>query len=70
MSEKKICPKCGRSYTGKPALSREDNRSAICPRCGTEEALDAARSAVFAGSDEEWERHKTNILKEIYRGQA
>ncbi len=41
MSESKlqICPKCGRAYTERPALSRVDNKTAICPTCGTMEAL-------------------------------
>ena len=34
-----ICPKCGNAYHGAPALSREDNRTLICPDCGTREAL-------------------------------
>lgn len=38
--EPKICPKCGKSYTERPAISRADN-SPICPDCGTREALDA-----------------------------
>lgn len=37
----KICPKCGRIYMCPPALSREDNKTDICPVCGTIEALDA-----------------------------
>lgn len=35
------CPKCGREFTRKPALSRLDNCSLICPECGIREALDA-----------------------------
>ena len=37
----RICPKCGRAYHGHPALSRLDNSTAICPDCGTREALDS-----------------------------
>lgn len=37
----RICPKCGREYTGHPALSRADNSTAICPDCGTREALES-----------------------------
>ena len=33
------CPKCGKTYTGRPALSREDNETLICPDCGILEAL-------------------------------
>ena len=39
--EIKVCPKCGKSYTGYPALSRTDNRTLICPVCGTREALES-----------------------------
>ena len=28
-----ICPLCGRTYHGVPALSREDNKTLICPDC-------------------------------------
>lgn len=38
-TEMRICPKCGNSYYGKPALSRDDNATLICPDCGTREAL-------------------------------
>jgi ribosomal protein S27AE len=34
----KTCPRCGKQYIGHPALSREDNKTEICPDCGTEEA--------------------------------
>lgn len=33
------CPKCGKYYTGYPALSREDNKTKVCPECGLKEAL-------------------------------
>ena len=35
------CPRCGKDYTGAPALSRVDNSTQICPDCGTREALAA-----------------------------
>lgn len=34
------CPKCGKYYIGYPALSRKDNKTNICPKCGIAEALD------------------------------
>lgn len=34
-----ICPVCGQTYTGHPALSRVDNETLICPDCGAREAL-------------------------------
>ena len=37
----KTCPRCGKPYTGAPALSRADNETLICPDCGTREALDS-----------------------------
>ncbi|MBR3365991.1 hypothetical protein IKG48_02625 [Candidatus Saccharibacteria bacterium] len=33
------CPKCGAYYTGYPALSRDDNKTEICPECGVKEAI-------------------------------
>lgn len=36
----RICPKCGRTYTQPPAISRVDNATPICPDCGILEALD------------------------------
>ena len=36
-----ICPKCEQSYKGIPALSREDNKTLICPECGVREALES-----------------------------
>ena len=36
----KVCPKCKRRYSGYPAISREDNKTNICPSCGQREALE------------------------------
>lgn len=41
MENTKICPKCGKTYTERPAISRIDD-SEICPECGTLEALNVA----------------------------
>ena len=41
MTEQRTCPKCGRRYTERPALSRSDNDTLICPDCGTREALES-----------------------------
>jgi hypothetical protein len=38
---KRKCPICGAVYEGYPAISRKDNKTEICPDCGTLEALDA-----------------------------
>lgn len=35
------CPKCGCTYTERPAVSRTDNETMICPDCGTREALES-----------------------------
>lgn len=40
--DEQICPKCGKTYKGRPALSRTDNKTKVCPDCGTLEALEAA----------------------------
>lgn len=33
-----VCPKCGKTYTGRPAMSR-DTGEPICPDCGIRQAL-------------------------------
>ena len=39
--EARKCPRCGRIYYERPALSRADNETPICPDCGTREALES-----------------------------
>lgn len=39
----RMCPICGKEYTGHPAMSRRDDRTEICPDCGIKEALEAVR---------------------------
>ena len=51
-----VCPLCGRTYHGAPALSREDNKTLICPDCGTRQALrsigvDTAEQEQIIGGD-------------------
>ena len=41
-----ICPVCGNTYQGVPALSRKDNKTHICPDCGTREALESVGISV------------------------
>lgn len=36
----KICPICNLKYNGYPSISRKDNKTEICPDCGTKEALE------------------------------
>lgn len=55
---KGICPKCGLSYEGRPALSRDDNKTLICPDCGVREALESI------GVDKE---EQDSILETIHR---
>lgn len=38
--DEKVCPKCNKTYTDYPALSREDNKTKICPECGMKEAIE------------------------------
>ena len=61
MTNTRICPICGNSYTGHPALSRTDNEMLICPDCGTRQALDS-----IGVSEEEQEK----ILETIHRTMA
>ena len=35
------CPKCNQEYVASPAISRQDNKTEICPSCGLLEGLDA-----------------------------
>ena len=59
MEEKeRICPICGKCYTGHPALSRTDNETLICPDCGTRQALESI------GVDPE---EQEKILETIHR---
>ena len=37
--EVKVCPICNKKYLGFPAISRKDNVTEICPKCGTDEAI-------------------------------
>ena len=41
LSPSNVCPKCGKRYNARPAMSRLDS-SPICPQCGTKEALEDA----------------------------
>ena len=36
-----VCPICAQTYHGRPALSRLDNMTEICPDCGTRQALES-----------------------------
>lgn len=56
-----VCPKCGQSFAEPPALSRLDNKTLICPDCGTREAL------TTLGIDA---KEQESILESIHRCQA
>ena len=56
-----VCPLCGRTYHGAPALSREDNKTLICPDCGIREALES----IDVSLDEQ-----EKIIETIHRSQA
>ena len=45
----KKCPNCGKVYSGYPALSRKDNKTEICPDCGTAEALESLINFLLKG---------------------
>ncbi len=36
-----VCPRCGQTYRGRPALSRKDNRTPVCADCGIRDALES-----------------------------
>lgn len=44
-----VCPLCGQAYGGRPAISRKDNKTRICPDCGTREAM----AALGVGKEEQ-----------------
>ena len=55
-----VCPRCGQTYHGRPAVSRADGKTPICPDCGTREALES----IGVGADEQ-----ERILDTIHRHQ-
>lgn len=38
-NKERKCPICKKTYTGYPAISRKDNKTEICPKCGQAEAM-------------------------------
>lgn len=51
--EYKICPICGKGYTEAPALSRRDNKTSICPECGTREAIEDLENIMKSKEEKE-----------------
>lgn len=39
--ERRICPLCHQEYVERPAISRVDGVTPICPDCGTRQALES-----------------------------
>ena len=56
-----VCPLCGKTYHGVPALSRTDNETLICPDCGTRQALQSI------GVDAEEQEKILGIIHRSYR---
>ena len=56
--ETRICPRCGKPYFERPAVSRLDNETLICPDCGTREALES----IGVGTEEQ-----DSIFETIHR---
>lgn len=54
-----ICPICKKEFNNPPALSRKDNKTEICSKCGLKEALDIA-----LGHDEKLIQEIMNIVLE------
>lgn len=52
------CPLCEQRYSGRPAVSRSDNKLLICPDCGTREAL----ASIGVSADEQ-----EKILEAIHK---
>lgn len=54
---------CGKEYSSRPALSRKDNKTMICPKCGMMEALDAVRDFYAPGmTDQQWKQYKEEYM--------
>ena len=54
------CPKCGQRYNSHPAISREDNKTEICPVCGMKEAMEDFRNYMKDKKDESDSDSKNN----------
>jgi len=56
-------PECGKEYSSHPALSRKDNKTMICPKCGMMEALDTVRDFYAPGmTDQQWKQYKEEYM--------
>jgi len=55
---KRICPRCKRAYLDYPAISRRDNKTPICPDCGTAEAFEDYFGDIYTG-EKYWEEDES-----------
>ena len=58
----KKCPICSREYSERPALSRADNKTEICPTCGM---LEAVQSVPAAAMTEQQRTELEGFIKQI-----
>lgn len=58
----RTCPTCNKTYTERPALSRADNKTQICPTCGM---LEAIRSIPKGAIPAEQIAELENTVKEL-----
>lgn len=66
--EKKICPECRKEYNSRPALSRKDNKTMSCLKCGMKETLDTVREVFGPGmADQQWEDYKEACVSEYVK---
>ncbi len=56
-----ICPRCKKEYDRLLALSRKDNETMICDRCGVEEALETFGNFWKRRRDTPYERTKAQV---------
>lgn len=65
MKQSLSCPRCGKTYTDFPAISRRDNKTQICSDCGLGEAMldfalngksDTEKKIAYIKELKQWER--------------
>ena len=66
--EERSCPKCGRTYTEYPALSRTDNKTLICPDCGIREVGKHGSFQGRTGKNHQYHSSQPPELKQQSRG--